>query len=132
MRLKTLAAQQQGNPAAKLFLNQAELERQFSDKLYSLVPPDSNTPDALPVVVESEPAMSFFCIKSLLLKRLWREDFDRIKTTRLYQDDRAQVQSLAPVHFNPQNILKRMKFRVAEKFREPGDANTPTEAEAAT
>lgn len=132
IRLKTLAIQNQGNPAAQFFLNQAKLERQFIDKLYALAPPDSNTPDVLPVVMEFNPNMSFLCIKNMSVRRLWKEDFDRIKPTRFRREDLIQFQSLAPVHFNPGNILKRMKFRFAEDDEKSTDANAPPEPEAAT
>jgi len=132
IRLKTLAIQNQGNPAAQFFLNQVKLERQFTDKLYALVPGDSNTPDVMPLVLGFEPEMSFFCIKNISVKKLWKEDFDRIKPTRFRREDIIQFQSLAPVHFNPENILKRMKFRFAEADDRATDANAPPEPEAAT
>jgi hypothetical protein len=40
-----------------------------------------------------------------------------------------QYQSLAPVYFNPDNILKRMKFRMVEEDKEKADVNTPFESE---
>jgi len=134
LQLKTLAVQNEGNPAAKFFLNQAGLEQQFTDKLYALVPSDSNTPPVLPVIMEFQPDMSFFCIKDLSVKRLWSEDFDRLKAIRLYREDRTQFQSLALVHFNPDNILKRMKFEFVEDEdeKEQADANVAAEAEAGT
>lgn len=132
MRVKTFTVQNQGDPAAQFLINQDELERQFTDKLYSLVPHDSNTPDVLPVVMEFKPNMSFLCIKNMSVRRLWKEDFDRIKPTRFRREELIQFQSLAPVHFNPENILKRMKFRFAEDDEKSTDANAPPEPEAAT
>ena len=130
--LNTLAVQNQGSPSAGYFLNQARIEGRFADKLYSLVPADSNTPEMLPAIVEFKPNMSFYCVKELLVKRLWKEDFDRIKPVSFYKEDVAQFQSLAPIHLNPGNILKRMKFKFAEQDEEPSEANEPTEPEAAT
>jgi len=130
LQLDTLTVQNQGNPSAPFFLEQAELERQLMDKLHSLVPIDGNTPDKLPVVVEFKPNMSFFCVKDLTINRLWKEDFDRSRPVRFYRQDLTQLQSLAPVHFSPQNILKRMKFRFVEEGKKTGDANAPEEPEA--
>ncbi len=130
LQLNTLTVQNQGNPSARFFFKQAELERQLLDELHSLVPSDSNTPDKLPVVVEFKPNMSFFCVKDLTIKRLWKEEFDRTRPVRFYRQDLTQFQSLAPVHFSPQNIIKRMKFRFAEESKETGDANAPEQPEA--
>ncbi len=129
LQLKTLAIQAENSASAKYFLNQAEIEGQFTDKLYSLVPPDANTPDNLPTIVEFKPNMSFFCIKNLQVRRLWKEDFDRIRPVSFYRQDLTQSQSLAPAHFQPANILKRMKF--TEEDKEVGEANEPAQPETA-
>jgi hypothetical protein len=130
LQLDTLTVQNQGNPSARFFLKQAELERQLMDELHSRVPSDSNTPDKLPVIVEFKPNMSFFCVKDLTIKRLWKEEFDRTRPVRFYRQDLTQLQSLAPIHFSPQNIIKRMKFRFVEESKKTGDANTPEQPEA--
>ena len=129
LQLKTLAVQAESSASAKYFLNQAEIEGQFTDQLYSLVPPDANTPDKLPTIVEFKPNMSFFCIKDLQVRRLWKEDFDRIRPVSFYRQDFTQSQSLAPEHFRPANILKRMKFK--EEDKERSDANEPAPPETA-
>jgi len=130
MRLETLAVQNQGNPAAAFFLNQARIERQFTDQLFGLVPPDSNTPAELPVIMEFKPGMSFYCIKDLRVKRFYAEDFERIKISRIAREDRVCLESLAPIHYNPRNILTRMRFKVAGTDEGSDDGNTPAEAEA--
>lgn len=132
LQLKTLAIRAEDSASAKFFLNQAEIEGQFTDQLYSLVPPDANTPDKLPTIVEFKPNMSFFCIKNLQVKRLWKEDFDRIRPVSFYRQDFTQSQSLAPEHFRPANILKRMKFKFTkEEEKERSDANEPAQPETA-
>jgi hypothetical protein len=100
-QLNTLAVQNQSSASAAYFLNQAKVEGQFADQLYSLVPADSNTPDTLPTIVEFKPNMSFFCIKNLQVKRLWKEDFDMVRPVSFYRQDLTQFQSLAPIHLNP-------------------------------
>ena len=129
--LETLAVQSRGNPAAAFYLSESKKQRLFVDQLYSLVPPDSNTVEALPVVMEFKPDMSHYVIKNISVKRLWKEDYERSKAMRFYREDLVQSQSLAAVHFNPENILKRLKFKPAEAEEEPADANTPAETRAA-
>ncbi|MHC4559022.1 MAG: hypothetical protein ACYS80_17160 [Planctomycetota bacterium] len=130
--LETLAVQSQGNPAAPFYLDESKKQRRFVEQLYSLVPPDKNTVEALPVVMEFKQDMSYYVIKNISIKRLWKEDYERIKSMRLYREDHVQSQSLAVVHFNPENIFKRMNFRPAEADEEPADTTTPAESEAAS
>ena len=110
--LQTMAAQSAGNPAAQLFLNGRKNQRRFVEQLYSLIPQDSNTVDALPLIMEFKPDMSFYCIKNISVKRLTLQEYEKIKAVRLQREDYIQSESLAAVHFNPENILKRMDFRV--------------------
>jgi len=127
--LETIAVQSRGNPAASFFLNESRKNQQFADLLYSLIPPDSNTVEALPVVMEFKPDMSYYVIKNISVKPFWKEDFEKIKALRLYREDHIQSQSMAVVHFSPENILKRMNFRLAEADEESADANKSAESE---
>ena len=126
--IEMLATQSEGNPAAPLLINNSKKERQLRNQLYSLVPQDSNTVDSLPLIVEFKPGMSYYCLKSISVKRLNQDEYERIKVLRAYKEDVAQSQSLAAVHFNPENILKRMDFRWAEQEQQ-ADANTEAESE---
>jgi hypothetical protein len=128
--LQTMAAQSAGNPAASAFLNGRRRQQQLIEKLYSLVPQDSNSVETLPVVIEFKPDMSFYCIKNLSIKRLSLQDYETIKGTKLQREDYIQSESIAAVHLNPENILKRMNFKPAETD-EPEDEDAPEEAEAA-
>jgi len=133
--LETLIMQSEGNPGQRSFVrevqkwlsvNEAKIERQFIDQLYSLVPQDSNTVDAVPLVMEFKPDMSFYCIKNISVKRLTLQEYEQIKVTRLQREDYVQSETLAAVHFNPENILKRMDFRLSEADEESSEPNTPT------
>jgi len=132
--LATLAVQSEGNPGQRLYVRQAQklltageakIESRFLEQLYSLVPPDSNTVDSLPVIMEFKPNMSFYVIKSISVKRLEQQEYEKIKARQLFTEDYIQSQSLAPVHFNPENILKRMNFRLAGKDQKQTESATP-------
>jgi len=129
--LDTMHKQSESNPAAKYFAIERRRSSLLVEQFYSLVPPDSNSVEALPLVMEFKPDMCFFCIKNIKIKRIWKEDYDTIKAMRLYTEDKVESQSLAAVHFNPENILKRMKFRLV-KAKESTDTNTPTGSEEAS
>ncbi len=137
--LLTLTFQTVGNPAAQFFLNQRKNHRRFVEQLYSLIPQDSNTVDTVPLVIEFKPDMSFYCIKNISVKRITLQEYEKTKAMQIQREDYTQSESLAAVYFNPENILKRMSFRVAPASSQPGparvgeepaDANTHTESEA--
>ncbi|UCC99129.1 MAG: hypothetical protein JSW66_04430 [Phycisphaerales bacterium] len=130
--LEALVVQTQGDPSAAFFLNESRKNRLFVDKLYALVPADANTPEDLPVVMEFKPDLRYLAIKDVSVKRLWKEDYETMKATQLFSREHAQAQSLGAIHFNPENIFARMRFKWVESRAEPADANTPAESEAAS
>lgn len=125
--VETAIMQSEGNPARRLLVNKSKKEDMLINQFYSLVPQDSNTIDTLPMVMEFKPDISYYCIKSLSIKRVDQEQYDKIKALHDYKEDFIQSQSMAPVHLNPDNILKRLKFKLVEKAIEPVDLNTPSE-----
>ncbi|MFA5252652.1 MAG: hypothetical protein WC454_08735, partial [Phycisphaerae bacterium] len=127
--LETAILQSEGNPARRLLVNKSKKEDLLINQFYSLIPQDTNTLDTLPLVMEFKPDMSCYCLKSLSVKRLDQEQYDRVKALHDYKEDFIQSQSLAPVHFNPDNILKRMKFKLVEEDKGLADSNAPSEPE---
>ena len=131
--LATIALQGQGDPMTSFYLNESKVNKQFIDHLYSLIPPDKNTADSLPVVMEFKPDMSYYVVKDISVKRLFKEDYDKSKATRLFREDYIQSQSMSVIHFNPENILKRMNFMaVGAEDEEIADANAPADSETAS
>jgi len=131
----------EGNPGAPLFVkesqrwlsvSEAKISRQFIDQLYSLVPPDSNTAEALPILMGFKPDMSYYCINDIRIRRVLREEYEQLKPIQVFKDEHIQFQSLSAVHFNPANILKRTNFRWAGEEKQATDANAPPESEEAS
>jgi len=58
-------------------------------------------------------------IKSLSLQPLYQEQFQKMKGMVIGREEYGQAQSLAVVHLNPANILKRTEFRWAQPADEP-------------
>ncbi len=129
--LGTLAVQNISNPAVQFVINESAKQAQFIDKLYSLVPQDSNTVDSVPLIMEFKPDLGFYVIKNISVKRLTQPEYERVRAQRLYIEDNVQTQSLSAIYLNPENILKRVDFRFAKKREETTDANTPAESEEA-
>jgi len=129
--LDTLELQNQSNPAGQFYLRDSQRNRRFVDQFYSLVPRDKITSDDLPLVVEVKPDMSYYAVKSISVKRLWKEDYEKARIGRLSEEDYVRSQSLGAIHFNPENILKRLNVKRAQADEKSADANTPAESEAA-
>ena len=127
LELETKITQNIGSPLAHISMNNNKRNAQFIDKLYSLIPPDANSLEAVPYIVESKPSMSYYCLKSLNVNRVNRDDYEKIKALRIYREDVIDTQSLGAVHFRPENILERMNFR-----QEEADANEPAKPEGAS
>jgi len=130
--LATLAIQSAGDPGAQVLENELKKQAKFIEQLYSLVPQDSNTVDTVPLIMEFKPDMSFYIIKNISINRFDQMEYEKIKVPRLYKEGYIQVQSMAAVHFNPENILKRMNFRPVVKDEEAADVNTPAESKEAS
>jgi hypothetical protein len=132
-----LAVLSEGNPGSPLFVSEAQkwlsvrdakIAKQFIDQLYSLVPQDSNTVDTLPLIMAFKPDMSYYCIKEIRVRRVVREEYEQSKPIEVYKEEYIQFQSMAAVHFNPENILKRANFRWVREKERAKDANTPVES----
>ena len=123
-----LVVQTVGDPAAEFLVNRGRKEAQFRNRLHSLVPQDANTLETPALIIEFKPDMSYYCLKHLSVNRLEQAEYEKIKAVRAYREDLFQSQSLAAVHFAPENILKRMNYRPAREEEEPSDANTPPQS----
>lgn len=122
--LQVLAAQVANNPVGQLVLNEARVEGQLADQLYALAPADRDAPPQTPKIVEFKPNQSYYCLKSLAREYLSREEFQKMKGMILLREEHNQVQSLAAVHLNPANILKRMNFKFARQADQPAEDKT--------
>jgi hypothetical protein len=121
--LDTINLHNQGNPDSARVKNLYKKEEMFRDKLFALMPQDSNAPEFKPVIVEFLPDLSYYIIKSISVNPLWKENYERMKAMNSYRDEHFKSQSLAFEHFNPENIFKRMNFKYIE------DSETEEKAE---
>ncbi len=129
---QVLAAQVSNSPASQIVLNQATNEGVFVDRLRSLIPAKSDAPAQMPVVVEFKPSQSYYVLKSLTLQRLTQEEFQKMKGMLVRREEYSQVESLMAVHFNPENIIKRMKFRFARTEDQAAEGQTKQQSKEAS
>jgi len=115
-QLQVIATQAASNPAAPEYLRRLGIERRFMDRLHALLPADKDTLAETPLVMEFKPDQSLYCLRSLSIQRLNQQQFQSLRPMLLSRQEHVESQSLAVVHFNPENILKRMDFRYAEQL----------------
>jgi hypothetical protein len=65
------------------------------------------------------------------VEHLTREDFQRMKAMVVRQEEHNQIQNMAVVHLNPENILKRMNFQFVKAANELVAQNGQKQEESA-
>jgi hypothetical protein len=128
---QTLVAQASNNPAADMILDEAQAEGQFANRLYTLAAAHDDATPVPPQVLEFKPNQSFYVLKSLSVEHLTREDFQRMKAMVVRQEEHNQIQNMAVVHLNPENILKRMNFQFVKAANELVAQNGQKQEESA-
>ena len=114
-QLEIYAAQLANSPNGQSVLNRIRTQQLFTDRLYSMVPADANKAPNMPAVMEFKPDQSFYAIKNVTVQRVNQEQFQQMKNTLAFRSENTETQSLITVHYDPQNIVKRMKFKYAEE-----------------
>jgi hypothetical protein len=115
-------ARSQGNPLGRLILDRMLREQVLMDRVFSLVPQDSNALAKQGEIMEFKPGMCYYCIESATIHRLYQEVFDVTKASEVVRGEYADSQVLALSHYNPKNIVNRMKY---VPIKEQQDVNTP-------
>jgi len=127
-----IATQAANSPGAMKFLLQLATEQRLVNRLYSLIPAQSETLEKAPLVMEFKPDQSFYCLKSLSIQRVDQQQFQSMKPTLLLRKEHVETQSLAAVHFNPANILKRTRFEPIREDEPAADDQTEESPKDAT
>lgn len=118
-----------GIPGRQSLISDRERYKGLMDKLYSLLPSDKQTVENLPLVVEYRPYRSFYVIKSLSRKLISRGEYEKAKAGEAFTEDNIVAQSLAVLHFSPENIRKRMNYRPAgQRTQQPESGKPPKTA----
>lgn len=114
-----------GRARARSLLAAEKRNQKRVDKFYSLLPPDKETIPNLPIVLEFKPDKSFYVIKTLTRNLATRDQYEKEKLSVAFSDETLLSYSLAFVHFNPENIKKRMDFRFVRPAAEQPQPETP-------
>ena len=126
-------AHNENSPAVEGIKNMLNKESQFLNLIFSKAPQESsvqdgNEPEFKPVLVEFKPDLSYYVFKDISLRNLWKENYERMKSSMAYSQDLSESQSLVIEHFNPSNILERMDFRFAKESEEASNEKQDEQA----
>jgi len=125
-----MAILHQGDPLGDIILDRTKMEKVLLDKIYALATADANNPEVLNSILEFKPALSYYCIENLVVHPLYRESFEIGKAMEIARDDYDNSQVLAAVLYNPEDIMKRMNFKLTRESARPaqaGEANDVNE-----
>lgn len=125
--METLSFRSKSDFAARRLMDQSIREARIIERLYSLIPADSNQPAELPLVVKMEPDMSYYLVKELSVSRIYSDEYLGSKPMWAYGLESIEGQNLIAVHFQPDNILKRMNFRPKKETEAKQEPVEPVE-----
>lgn len=126
---KNMEIRSQGlNFSMAQYMNQiTATDELLQEKLYALI--DSGQTEATNVraIVESAPEQACFVVKDVSYTNVTTDEYEKSKFVTAFSLDMARSDSLALVHFAPENIIKRMGFewtKKAETSEEDTDDDT--------
>jgi hypothetical protein len=109
--VEVYTAQLANSSNAQSVMNRIHMEQALANRLYSLVPADANAAPNLPTLMEFKPDRSVYALKSVTVEKTNQQQFLERKNVMAYRNEHVEAQSLVMVHFDPQNIIKRMDFK---------------------
>jgi len=112
----------QRSPGSAAFLQQALGESQVADALYERIPSNQDQASDVPFVMKSPSEQAVYCINDVSVKRFSVQAFNKTRGAQIQREERIAGQSLATIHFNPQNLIARMDYRRVEEA-----SDTPTD-----
>jgi hypothetical protein len=126
LHIKTIEAQNADNPAIRQMINNVKSRKILSDKMYSLIPADSNSLQESPATVESKPEFAVYVVKDAVSDEITTRQFQQNKPMQIFRKDNSISASMAAVHYHPKNIAERMNLEwEQERTSAAEDSNAP-------
>lgn len=128
LELGVMAAHEEGNPLSRYILNMTRSNNLLIDVLASVVPERAQTLETEPLVLEFKPDLTYYCLKSLAIKHVDKQEYEKTRALRIFRQNLVRSQSMAVVHFNPQNIITRTNFQEVDQDSEQTQAEESAES----
>lgn len=127
-KMSTTKFQNHGNPALEYLIGKIDIEKHLINKFFELIPENTDRPAHTPLIFRFDPEFAYYCVKDLTLNRIDQQQYGNSKAVVAFQLDSIVSESLSATHFNPENIIKRMRFKHLEKeqitISDVNDTNT--------
>jgi hypothetical protein len=120
----------QGDPMVRNIIDRMKVESMLIDKLCAVLPGDANVLETAGTIVEVKPALGYYCLKDLVVHQLYDGQYEKIKAKVILNNDFADAQALAAVHYNPRSIMKRMNFALVKEEQVETQTATDNETNA--
>jgi hypothetical protein len=108
--IRRMAAMFQGDPSMLRFYKDMVQTNQQLTVFNALLPADKTEADNLKTVVEFKPAAQWLVVKKIARTQPTKDDYRKSKAVAAYQIDSMQSDGLALIHFDPDNLRKRMQY----------------------
>ena len=114
------------NPASAQYLLQRIISSMLTDRLYALLPEDTETTGSIKTVLAFEPQTACYIVKEVVRQPATTADYLGNKAQTALQLNATESAGLALIHFGPENILERMAYQ--PKRQEEADDQPEEEA----
>ncbi len=116
-------------PLPELYLSQIKQYNGLVDVIQSKFEMGKEKPRTLPLLIEYKPFRVYYCIKDMSCKYGSVDEYNQLRGNIAFSLDSASVQAFIFDHYMPDNINKRMNFKVVEQPSESlPDSNDASEA----
>ena len=111
MRLRSLH-----DPVQSMYVNRYAQQKDFIDRLYSMLEPEKTVATNVPMLMEFKPNMSYYVIKSMSRNAVDANSLEE-KGRLALMHDYVNGQSLGFEYFKADNIIRRTGFEWDEELR---------------
>ena len=112
---------------AAVYARNITQSKELLDKLYALLPAGQMQVENVNRVIELKSGPGFCLVKDVSKTPVTIQDYNKSKGMLAFQANTAKTDSLALVHFMPENIIKRMKYEAVSDKKQQEDAEQTDE-----
>ncbi|MBN1788752.1 MAG: hypothetical protein JW806_10230 [Sedimentisphaerales bacterium] len=113
--IETVKLSMSQSPIAEEFIKKNITNAALVNKFYSLLEPQQTKIENVPVVVEFEPQLACYVVKSFSRQPETVQNYEQTRQRIAFREDYIITQSIAVEYLMPENITKRAGLRIADE-----------------
>jgi len=118
------------NPMAAEYARNISESKELVDKLYELLPPGQMEAKEINALLELRTQGAWCLVKDVSRSAVTNEDYNRTKGMIAFQMNASRTDSLALLHFTPENILKRTRYEPVQTDKNKEEDSIPAQVSA--